>query len=142
MTKRELAKENFSKGMNCAQAVALAFKDELGLPEEVIKKFIIGFGGGFGRQRLTCGAVSGMVAVLGALKSDGEDKLAIYSIVQKACADFVAELGTLSCAELLDGITSDKSPVPEERTKEYYKKRPCSEICEIAAEITEKYIKQ
>ena len=140
MTKGELAKQNFSTGMNCAQAVLLAFKDEIGLPEETLKKMIIGFGGGFGRQRLTCGAVSGMVAVLGALTSDGVDKLAIYSTVQKACADFIAELGTLSCAELLDGIPTDKSPVPEDRTKEYYKKRPCAEICQIAASITEKYL--
>lgn len=140
MTKGELAKENFSKGMNCAQAVTLAFKDELNLPEDVLKKLIIGFGGGFGRQRLTCGAVSGMVAVLGALTSDGQDKLAIYSTVQKACADFIAELGTLSCAELLDGIQVDKSPKPEDRTQEYYKKRPCAEICAIAASITEKYL--
>ncbi len=140
MTKGELAKENFGKGMNCAQAVLIAFKDEIGLPEETLKKFIIGFGGGFGRQRLTCGAVSGMVAVLGLLKSDGEDKLASYSLVQQACAEFISELGTLSCAELLDGITNDKSPTPDARTPEYYKKRPCAEICEIAANIVEKYL--
>ena len=140
MTKGELAKANFEKGMNCAQAVLLAFKDEIGLPEETLKKFIIGFGGGFGRQRLTCGAVSGMVAVLSFLKSDGEDKLAAYSLVQQACADFISELGTLSCEQLLSGITSDKSPNPDARTPEYYKKRPCAEICEIAANIVKKYI--
>ena len=140
MTKGELAKANFEKGMNCAQAVLLAYKEEIGLPEETLKKMIIGFGGGFGRQRLTCGAVSGMVAVLGLLKSDGEDKLASYSLVQKVCADFISELGTLSCAELLDGITNDKTPTPDARTQEYYKKRPCAEICEIAANIVEKYL--
>ena len=140
MTKGELAKANFENGMNCAQAVLLAYKEEIGLPEETLKKMIIGFGGGFGRQRLTCGAVSGMVAVLGLLKSDGEDKLASYSLVQKVCADFISELGTLSCAELLDGITNDKTPTPDARTQEYYKKRPCAEICEIAANIVEKYL--
>ena len=140
MTKGELAKANFENGMNCAQAVLLAYKEEIGLPEETLKKMIIGFGGGFGRQRLTCGAVSGMVAVLGLLKSDGEDKLASYSLVQQACADFIRELGTLSCAELLDGITNDKTPTPDARTQEYYKKRPCAEICEIAANIVEKYL--
>lgn len=140
MTKGELAKANFEKGMNCAQAVLLAYKEEIGLPEETLKKMIIGFGGGFGRQRLTCGAVSGMVAVLGLLKSDGQDKLASYSLVQQACADFISELGTLSCAELLDGITNDKSPNPDARTQEYYKKRPCAEICEIASQIVEKYL--
>ena len=140
MTRGELAKENFKKGMNCSQAVLLAFKDLIDIEEEQLKKFIIGFGGGFGRQRLTCGAVSGMVAVLGLLKSDGEDKLSIYSLVQKACADFINELGSLSCADLLEGITSDKSPIPDARTFEYYKKRPCADICETAVKIVEKYL--
>lgn len=140
MAKGQLAVDNFKSGMNCAQAVLLAFKDEIKIPEDQLKKLIIGFGGGFGRQRLTCGAVSGMVAVLGLLKSDGQDKLAIYSIIQQASNDFIAELGTLSCAELLEGITSDKNPNPEERTPEYYKKRPCAEICKIATEIAEKYL--
>ena len=144
MKKTELAKENFNSGMNCSQAVVLAFKDELesklGVSEEVLKKASIGFGGGLGRQRLTCGAVSGMCMVLSMLKSDGADKLAIYSLIQKACAEFKERVGSISCAELLDGITVDKSPVPEQRTKEYYKKRPCSELCAIATEITEKYI--
>ena len=82
MTKGEIAKNIFEQGVNCAQAVALAFKDEMGLTEDQIKKLIIGFGGGFGRQRLVCGAVSGMTMVLSYLKSDGEDKLAIYKIIQ------------------------------------------------------------
>lgn len=142
MDRQLIVKQNFESGMNCAQAVLLTFKDLIDIPEEQLRKIIIGFGGGFGRQRLTCGAVSGMVAVLGLLKSDGKDKLASYSLVQKACADFISELGTLSCAELLDGITTDKSPKPEERTESYYKKRPCVEICQIATKITQKYLEE
>ena len=141
--KGEIAKENFLKGYNCCQAVVLAFKEEICLPEETLKKLAIGFGGGLARQRLTCGAVSGMTIVLGALKSDGVDKGAIYTLIKAACEEFKAETGSIICGELLSGdILKDKSTIPEERTAEYYKKRPCADICYLAAEIAEKYIKQ
>lgn len=142
MTKGELAYKIFKEGHNCSQAVALAFKDELALPEESIKKLIIGFGGGFARQRLVCGAVSGMVMVLSFLKSDGKDKTAIYSTIQQACAEVKKELGSLICAELLDASDAIKTdPKADERTAEYYKKRPCADICKLVADITDKYLK-
>ena len=140
--KGEIAKENFLQGYNCCQAVVLAFKDEMGITEETLKKLSIGFGGGLARQRLTCGAVSGMAIVLGALKSDGKDKGYIYSLIQRACEEFKAETGSIICAEMLSGeVLKDKSAIPEERTAEYYKKRPCADLCYLAAEIAEKYIK-
>ena len=142
MKKSELAIENFNKGLNCAQAVVLAFKEELKLDEETLKKLAIGYGGGVGRQREVCGAVLGMTMVLSYLLSDGNDKLAIYSVIQSACKEFKDEVGSIICRELLDEETlKDKSPVPEPRTASYYKKRPCAELCLIAAEITEKYLK-
>ena len=141
MDKGQLAKEYFNTGVNCAQAVALAFKDEVNMSEEQIKKIMIGFGGGFGRQRLTCGAVSGMTFVLSYLKSDGVDKLACYELIQKACADFKAELGSLICADLLEGkVQVNTNPTPDARTKEYYQKRPCADICAVAANIVQKYL--
>ncbi|MBQ6979773.1 MAG: C_GCAxxG_C_C family protein [Clostridia bacterium] len=140
--KGEIAKKYFLQGFNCCQAVVLAFKDELKLSEEEIKKITIGFGGGLARQRLTCGAVSGMAMVLGALKSDGQDKAAAYAMIKTACDDFKAETGSIICAEMLSGeILKDKSTVPEERSPEYYKKRPCADLCFLAAEIAEKYVK-
>lgn len=140
--KGEIAKKYFLQGFNCCQAVVLAFKDELKLSEEEIKKITIGFGGGLARQRLTCGAVSGMAMVLGALKSDGQDKAAAYAMIKNACDDFKAETGSIICAEMLSGeILKDKSTVPEARTPEYYKKRPCADLCYLAAEIAEKYVK-
>ncbi|MBO7344570.1 MAG: C_GCAxxG_C_C family protein [Clostridia bacterium] len=142
MNKGELAKENFTSGLNCSQAVVLAFKNELGLTEEQLKKLAIGYGGGVGRQRHVCGAVLGMTMVLSYLKSDGHDKLAIYDLIQKACGKIKQELGSIVCAELLDAKTlQDKSPVPEERTAKYYAKRPCADICKLVAEVTEKYLK-
>ena len=120
----------------------MAFQEEIGLPQEQLAKLSIGLGGGIGRLRLTCGAVSGMAIVLSYLLSDGEDKLAIYSVIQKACGEFKNELGSLTCAELLEGITYDNSPKPEERTQNYYAKRPCAEIVRIAGDITQKYLEQ
>lgn len=141
MTKGLIAKQNFETGLNCAQAVVLAFKDELGLSEEVLKKLSIGYGGGVARQRNVCGAVLGMTMVLSFLLSDGNDKLSIYKIIQEACTSFKAEVGSIVCAELLDTETlKDKSYIPEQRTKEYYKKRPCAELCVLAADIVEKYL--
>ncbi|MBQ3116059.1 MAG: C_GCAxxG_C_C family protein [Clostridia bacterium] len=143
MVKGDLARENFKAGMNCAQAVLLAFKDDLKIDEQDLKKLIIGFGGGFARQRYVCGAVSGMTAVLGSLLSDGKDRLKIYQIVKEAMDEFSKEAGSVICAELLDGQTlQDKSIVPEERTEQYYKKRPCAELCALSGDIAEKLIKK
>lgn len=143
MSRGDIAKENFFKGFNCSQAVALSFSDLLDVDADSLSKMCIGFGGGLARQRLTCGAVSGMTFVLGALLSDGMDKGYIYSIVQSACADFKNEVGSLVCGDLLEGkIKFDGSPSPDERTTEYYKKRPCPDLCKLAGDITEKYLKE
>ena len=141
MTKGDIAKQNFLSGLNCAQAVALAFLEELKLSETEIKKLSIGFGGGLARQRLTCGAVSGMALVLSFVLSNGNDKLGIYKIIQCACDEFKSELGSLVCDDLLKGVETKKGLIAEERTAEYYKKRPCADICKIAGDITEKYLK-
>ena len=143
MNKGEIAKELFSTGLNCCQAVVLAFKDELGVDETALKKLSIGLGGGVARQRLVCGAVSGMVMVLGALLTDGDDKLKAYSIGQQACEKFKEQVGSLICADLLEGnVKVETSPKPDERTEEYYKKRPCSEIVELAVQIVEEILKE
>ncbi len=139
--KGQLAENNFKSGLACSQAVALAFKDELNIDEEILSNLMLGFGGGIGRQRLVCGAVSGMVAVISATCAKGKSKVELYKIIQDACADFKKELGSLICAELLGENPSAKIGNPEERTKEYYKKRPCAEICRIAGDIAERYIK-
>lgn len=141
MTKGDVAKELFSAGKNCCQAVVLAFKEELGMDEETLKKLSIGYGGGFGRQRLVCGAVCGMTMVLSYLLSDGNDKLFIYKIIQQASNEVKDELGSLICADLLEGrVKVETSPEPDARTPEYYKKRPCAEIVRFVADTTEKII--
>ncbi len=63
----EAAEENFRKGYNCAQAVFLAFQDLYEMDEITAAKLSSSFGGGMGRLREVCGAVSGMFMAAGML---------------------------------------------------------------------------
>lgn len=141
MTKGEKAKNFFLSGCNCAQAVAAAFSDEIGMNEEFVKKLTIGFGGGMGRMREVCGAVSGMTFVISAYYDD--DRTGIYTRVQELGGKFKEEMGSVVCRELL-GLKSEgaSSPVPEKRTPAYYKKRPCPEIVAFAADLLDNYLKE
>lgn len=140
-TKGELAEELFKSGLNCAQAVACAFADEINMDVADVKRLTIGFGGGMGRLREVCGAVSGMTFVISALYGD-DDKGAVYEQVQCVANKFREKNGSIVCRELLNlSIKGADSPVPEKRTAEYYKKRPCSELVKIAADILDEYIK-
>ena len=134
MSRAERAKEYFMQGYACSQAVALAFSDLTSLSEEQIFKLCLPFGGGFGRQRLVCGAVSGFTVILGLLFAESEvssgNKKFVYELEQKLCADFKAQTGSLICNDLLLGVNLGfgVGGQAEERTQEYYKKRPCAEL--------------
>lgn len=141
MTKGELAKQFFEGGKNCSQAVALAFCEEMRIDEETVARQTVGFGGGMGRMREVCGTVSGMTYVISNLFGD-RNKGEVYEIVQSAAEKFKEENGSIICRELLGLSTAEKqSPVPEARTEQYYKKRPCAELCKIAADILDEAIK-
>lgn len=147
MTRGERAEALFMEGYNCAQAVVIAFEDLHGLDRETAAKLASSFGGGMARLREVCGGVSGMFLVAGLLygyddPKAKEEKAEHYARIQKLAADFQAEHGSIVCRELL-GLTEKKqAPVPEERTAEYYKKRPCPKIVGMAAEILDSYIKE
>ena len=136
---REKAKEYFETGLNCAQSVAMALSEKSGVPTSVIKAVAAPFGGGVARSRQLCGAVSGMLMTIGAAHPD-YSKTEIYEISRKAMNDFYEKFGTLNCAELLKDAGADDSPVPSERTPEYYASRPCEKIIGCAVEIAEKYL--
>lgn len=139
-TKGEQAKVLFKSGYNCAQAVAAAFSQEIGMSAEQIAKLTMGFGGGIGRMREVCGTVSAMAFVISAIYDD--DKGGIYERVQCVAEKFRKENGSIVCRELLGlKINGADSPVPEARTDAYYKKRPCAELVEMAADILDDYIK-
>ena len=147
-TKREIAIENFKSGCNCAQAVLLAFREYTGLDEKTCLRLAAPFGGGLGRQREVCGAVSGMCMVLGFADgyddlADAAKKAAHYRTVQELCAAFKEKSGgSIICRELLglDGAGRDTAPTPEARTAQYYQKRPCAELVGDAAEVMEAWL--
>lgn len=145
MNRPEYAKELFEGGCNCCQAVFCAFLDETNLSKDDAMRLSAGFGGGMGRLREVCGAVSGMTMVLSnkfacADPNNKAEKAALYALIQKAAADFREENGSIICRELLGLSEKSSIPTPDDRTKEYYKKRPCSELVRCAAEIAEKII--
>ncbi len=139
----EKAEALFKEGYNCSQAVFLAYADLVGIEFEMAKKLSCGFGGGMGRMRETCGAVSAMVMFTGFFEGmeDGGDaagKKRNYELVRKLVHTFEERNGSYICRDLLGLLAGKKeSATPEERTDEYYKKRPCIRHIASAAQILE-----
>ena len=138
-----LAAELFLEGFNCAQAVAVAFTDVTGMDKKEAAKLAAPFGGGMGRMREVCGAVSGMLMVLGTLygydNSDADaKKKETYQQVQELAAQFKEENGSIICREILKNPPSDPNPSP--RTAEYYAKRPCCRMVMTAARLMDEFI--
>ncbi len=147
MTRREIAMANFKNGYNCSQAITLAFADLLPIDKATLLKMASSFGGGMGRLREVCGSVSGMFMITGLLygydgPETGQVKADHYARIQELAHQFEEQHGSIVCREMLGLTTKHDIPVPEARTAEYYKKRPCTEIIGDAAEILEQYINE
>lgn len=141
------AVELFMSGYGCCQSVVAAFSDLYGLTQEQAVRVAAGFGGGVGRLRKMCGAVSGLVVLAGlsdgqTAADDREGKAHCYKVVQQLLAESEAENGSIICAELL-GLKGPVPPghfMPDERNAEYYRKRPCAAKVESAARIFARYL--
>lgn len=146
-THSELAMAYFKEGYNCSQSVFMAFCDEYDMDLEMALKISSSFGGGMGRLREVCGAVTGMFMVAGMIygytdPKDHTSKTEHYKRIQYLAKVFKEKNHSIICRDLL-GLDVDKdSPVPELRTAEYYKKRPCVELVGMAADIMENYIEE
>ena len=141
----ERAVELFVEGYSCSQAVAMAFCDVTGLDEKTAATLSSSFGGGLGRLREVCGAVSGAAMVLGLVKGysdpdDREAKKEHYHLVQEFAKRFKEKNGSIICRELLSGAAASKGSDPEARTREYYQTRPCAALCRCAAQILDEML--
>ncbi len=141
----EEAVRKFESGYNCAQSVFATYADIFGMSEEDALKIASPMGGGMGRMREVCGAVSAM-ALLEGLKeghTDPNDKEAqkrTYETVRSLGDGFAKENGSIICRELLGIASREQSAAPSERTKEYYQSRPCSGLVASAARLVEEQL--
>lgn len=137
--REEQAVRNFTDGCNCAQAVLMAYADVLGLTQEQAALVSVGHGGGMGRLRLHCGAFSAAVMLAGAIEGEDGAKKAhrpqTYARVQEIHREFIRRNGTISCAELLGRARVPEAPTPEERTPQYYARRPCAQVIRSACQM-------
>lgn len=145
MTRREKAAQSFVDGYNCCQCMMVAFEDCLTIDLDTALKLAAPFGGGMGRLREVCGAVSGMFMVLGYIKGysdpkEFEGKKALYEHVQELAKRFEEDNGSIICRELLGLTVKKEEATPEKRTEEYYHVRPCKDKVGSAAEILEAYL--
>lgn len=144
----EKAVKLFKSGYNCSQSVVAAFADMYGFDQEQALRMAASFGGGIGRMRETCGAACGMFLLAGLENgaveaTDRQGKAANYALVQELAEEFKKRNGSMICAELLglrpkENMTSQ----PEERTTQYYAKRPCAKMVEEAARIWVEHIEK
>lgn len=146
MTKHEkLAEEYFLSGYNCAQAVFLAFAEEQGFSREAAARIASSFGGGVGGMREMCGALSGLCMAVGLLYGYDspkayEEKAEHYARIRELADGFRAQFGTILCRDILGLGEHPKPTLPQRRTAEYYKDRPCAAVVAEAARILDEYV--
>ncbi|GFI47100.1 hypothetical protein IMSAGC019_02422 [Lachnospiraceae bacterium] len=139
------AVETFESGYTCAQAVFVTYAGLFGMDRETALKLSSPMGGGVGRMREICGAVSSM-ALLAGLKEGNTDpeneegRERIYVLVRRLADRFKEKNGSIICRELLGITQREESAKPAPRTKEYYASRPCSALVASAAEIVEEML--
>ena len=136
----------FLEGYNCSQSVVAAFAPQIGLTEETALRLSAGFGAGIGRMREVCGAFCGVVTVLSMVyadPADPKDKSRMYALVQEAAEQYRSRNGgSIICRELLAkaGAAPAGGTAAEDRTADYYKKRPCPELCRLCADLCAEFI--
>lgn len=146
MQKNERALDLFSKSYSCAQAVLIAFANEVGIDEQTAFKIGAGLGGGVGRTQNICGAINAGAIILG-LKfgnyapEDVDSKNRLGELVGRYVADCKKELGYETCLELL------KVDINNEQIKQFAKEtglldRVCNNAVVTASNILEGYLKR
>ena len=145
MNYSDKAAENFRLGYNCAQSVFMTFAEEFGIDKETALKLSSSFGGGMGRLREVCGAVSSIFAIAGlkygyTCNNNDEIKAEHYERIQNLANIFKQKYNTIICRELLELPEGADSPTPSKRTEEYYQTRPCEAFVRYAAKIIENEI--
>lgn len=144
---RDRAYELFLSGYNCSQAVIAAFAEDLNISMDTAMALASPFGAGLSGMREMCGAVSGMAMAAGLIFGSStpmpqKQKAELYARIRSLADRFKEKNGSVICRELLSRSNAVFSETPQERTPEYYKKRPCPELCADAAGILAQYLSE
>lgn len=142
-----MAQQNFLDGYNCAQAVLMAFCDELGMDAPAAARLASSFGGGMAQLRQACGAVSSMFMVAGAAAgyndpTDSEQKRAHYARIRQLATAFEEKNGSINCPELLKNAKANVEAVEDPRVRGFYQSRPCLKYVTDAAVLLEAFLKE
>jgi C_GCAxxG_C_C family probable redox protein len=140
----ESAKNYFKQGLNCSECILQTTLDlnDIDLQPEVLS-LASGFGGGMGDTKNTCGAITGAVLALGAVKGrrNPQAKETVKERITEIresyipFAEMIKEMedkyGTLICSEL---------SAPHGEFEGKTRKRNCMQMIGDCAAITQKYI--
>ncbi len=105
MTKKELAIQLHDQKYNCAQSVACAFADEIGVDKQTLFRACEGLGLGMGGMNGTCGAISGAVMLASFKNSDGNiespaTKASTYQLAKTILDKFEEKNNATRCRDL------------------------------------------
>ena len=136
----EEARKLFSQGYNCAQSVFAAFCDETGMSMDASLRLASAFGGGMGRLREVCGAVTGMFMVVGLQfgytdPADDAAKADLCRLIQSLAEEFKRRNGSIICRDLLGLGPGASDPVPAEQAKKLPHDDRCAQFVASAAEM-------
>ena len=147
-TLADIAADNYNNGYNCGQALVVAFAERYGFSKEQASQITAAFGGGLGRQRLTCGAVMGMGVLAGLEDGNSvpgeKDKVkTTFNAIHMMTEKFKEQYGSVTCGEILGlkGYAKADGPAQHQEIPEEYKGRPCALKVKLAAQIFEDYLK-
>lgn len=129
----------FDQGFACSQSMLLGFADHYNLDKRTAKLISSTFGGGMGRLRRTCGALTGAYMVLGLeygneIPDDLETKLHAYSKVKELTKNFEETEGTSNCKEILKKYATDKQ-VTERKHHKIVCRRVVKEVAELLCDM-------
>lgn len=145
MDKKIVAIQQFKSGYNCAQSVVSAFARDLGIEENTAIRIASGFGGGMGRQQLTCGALTGAYMVIGYLHGmhAPDDDLAnekAAQMIQKFTSDFKGKYGHADCFSLIGVDLNTEEGKKEAEEKNLYELKCEKFILEIVEMLEQEYM--
>ncbi len=135
----------FDSGLNCSQAILMAFSEGSALDPELAAKLAGGFGGGMGRMAGTCGAVTGAILVLGlqrgtASPDDKAGKENSYRLVREFAARFQARNQSITCRDLLGCDIGTTAGLETAKAKGVFR-TVCPKMVHDAAEILEEMLR-